>query len=63
MKNKCSFTFLKILALVIPFYFVYYSPLTENPENPKIKILWKYVLTGFLTYMLVLFLMKICREL
>lgn len=62
MKSKCSFTFLKILAFVIPFYFVYYGPLHENPENPKIKILWKYVLTGFLTYVLLLVWMKISKE-
>lgn len=62
IKSKCSFTFLKILAFVIPFYFVYYGPMHENPENPKIKILWKYVLTGFLTYVLLLVWMKISKE-
>ena len=47
MKNKYLFTLLKVLAFVIPFYFVFYGPLHDNPE---MKILWKYVFSGFLAY-------------
>jgi len=53
MKNKYFFTLLKVLAFIIPFYFVFYGPLYDKPENPKMKFLWKYVLLGFLAYILV----------
>lgn len=57
MKNKYFFTLLKILAFVIPFYFVFYGPLHDKPENPKMKVLWKYVLLGFLAYILIFIMM------
>ena len=43
---------LRISAFLLPFYFVFYGPLHDKPENPKIKILWKYVLFGFLAYLI-----------
>jgi hypothetical protein len=57
MRNKYSFTLLKILAFIIPFYFVYYGPLHEKREIEKIKVLWKYVLYGFLAYILALIIL------
>ncbi|WP_165764791.1 hypothetical protein [Winogradskyella aurantia] len=58
MKNKYVFTFLKILAFVIPFHFVFYGPLHDKVEHPKIKILWKYVCSGVLAYILFFNLFK-----
>jgi hypothetical protein len=55
MKNKYLFTLLKVLAFVIPFYFVFYGPLHDNPE---MKILWKYVFSGFLAYIFLAILVK-----
>jgi len=52
MKNKYIFNLLKALAFFMPFYFVYYGPLIENPEMTQMRILWKYVLLGFLAYAL-----------
>jgi drug/metabolite transporter (DMT)-like permease len=52
MRNKYVFTLLKILAFIIPFYFVFYGPLHSRQENQSIKVLWKYVLLGFLAYIL-----------
>jgi hypothetical protein len=52
MKNKYIFTLLKALAFFIPFYFVYYGPLYEKSEMTQMRILWKYVLLGFLAYVL-----------
>ncbi len=43
---------LKIVALFIPFYFVYYWPLHEKPEKVKIMTLWKYIIAGFLIYII-----------
>jgi len=56
VKNKYLFNLLKILAFVIPYYFVFYGPLHEKPENPKMMILWKYVLLGFSSYIIFLFI-------
>ncbi|GGE40513.1 hypothetical protein GCM10010832_20780 [Psychroflexus planctonicus] len=58
MKNKYLFTLLKVLAIVIPFYFMFYGPLHDNPENPKMKILWKYVFSGFFAYALIIIMIK-----
>jgi hypothetical protein len=55
MKNKYLFALLKVLAFVIPFYFVFYGPLHDNPE---MKILWKYVFSGFFAYALILIMIK-----
>lgn len=41
---------LRILALILPVYMVYYAPLHEDPENPEISLLWKFVILGFLMY-------------
>lgn len=61
MKNKYLFTLLKVLAFAIPFYFVFYGPLHDNPENPKMKILWKYVFSGFLAYILFFVIVKYAK--
>ena len=61
MKNRPFDILLKISAFLIPFYFVFYGPLHENPENPKIKSLWKYVISGFSAYLVfgaIIFLFK-----
>jgi len=52
MKNKPFDIVLKIAAFLIPIYFVFYGPLHDNPGNPKMKILWKYILLGFIAYSL-----------
>jgi len=58
MKNNHFFTLLKVSAFLLPFYFVFYGPLHDNPEKPKMKILWKYVFSGFLAYILFFSLYK-----
>lgn len=52
MRSRYFFIMLKVLALVLPFYLVYYGPLHERPGDPEMKALWKYVLLGFLGYVL-----------
>ncbi len=47
MKDKMLNEFLKIAVFSLPFYFVFYGPLYENSENPRMKALWKYILSGF----------------
>ncbi len=49
--ERAKALFLKVLAIVVPFYFIYLPQLQEGTENSKISNLWKYVLTGFLIYM------------
>jgi len=58
MKNKYFYTLLKIFAFLLPFYFVFYGPLHDKPENPKMKILWKYVISGFIAYILFFIVIK-----
>lgn len=48
--EKIKLTFFKILAIILPFYFVFYPLLHEKSGNPGIRKLWKYVLAGFLIY-------------
>ena len=62
MRNKYVFILLKILAFIIPFYFVFYSPLHEKQENHSIIVLRQYLLSGFLAYILV-FIIFTCIEL
>ncbi len=50
-KNRPIDFLLRIVAFIIPFYFVFYGPLHDNPEQAKIKILWKYILAGFVAYL------------
>ena len=58
MKNKYFNTILKVLTFLLPFYFVYYESLYEKLENAKMKILWKYVLSGFIAYILFFIILK-----
>lgn len=44
----------KIFALLMPVYFVFYAPLHQHPENPRSKSLWKYTITGFIIYGLII---------
>lgn len=50
LKIKTRNTLFKIIALIIPFYFVYYWPLHEKQNKNEIKILWKYIFIGFVIY-------------
>lgn len=52
MNRKIKSIVFKFLAVIIPFYVVYYSQLHDNQEKPEIKILWRYVFFGFLLYFL-----------
>jgi hypothetical protein len=52
MKSKRFLFLLKILALLLPFYLVYYAPLHQYPEDPDLRSLWTYVLLGFAGYLL-----------
>ena len=47
--------FLKITALLIPFYFIYYGPLHDQPKNPENRLLLKYVYFGFFMYVIIFF--------
>ena len=44
---------LKISALLIPVYFVYYGPINENPNAPRNQILRKYMYGGFVIYIMI----------
>ena len=52
MKNKTFDLILKFSALLFPFYFVFYGQLYDNPENPKIELLWKFMFIGFFAYLI-----------
>jgi VanZ family protein len=52
MKKNFTNLLLQILAFLLPFYFIFYGPLHDNPERPKVKTLWKYIFSGFFTYMI-----------
>jgi hypothetical protein len=54
MQRKFFDGFLKIAALLIPVYVIFYAPLNDNPANPLIKSLWKYVIAGFIIYAVVI---------
>ncbi len=41
-----------ILALFIPFYFVFYGPLYEKPESVESKTIWKFIITGLVLYII-----------
>ena len=43
---------LKIFAVIVPFYMIFYNPMHEHPKNPKMKTLRKYVYLGFSAYAL-----------
>jgi hypothetical protein len=50
--EEIKFSFLKVLALSMPFYFIYFPQLHEDTNNPNIRKLWKYILFGFLIYII-----------
>ncbi len=52
MKKNYTNLLLQILAFLLPFYFIFYGPLHDNPERPKVKTLWKYIFSGFMIYMI-----------
>ena len=49
--------FLKLTAFLIPFYFIYYGPLHDQPGNPENRILLKYVYFGFILYLFIAILL------
>lgn len=52
MKHPCYYSFLKFTAFFVPFYFVYYGPLYEKPEDPQIRTLRQFMLMGFVAYLI-----------
>jgi hypothetical protein len=60
--GELKFFFLKALALVVPFYFVFYPPLHGQKENPKVRNLWAYVFIGFLVYGLAFLIFNITKS-
>ena len=52
LKMKTNYTdlVLQVLAFLLPFYFIFYGPLHDNPKHPKVKTLWKYIYGGFFAY-------------
>ncbi len=53
-KNKHAFydLLLKIFAIIIPFYMIFYNQMYEHPENQQMKALRKFVWIGFGAYAL-----------
>lgn len=39
---------LRLFALLIPYYVIYYTPLPENNPSKQSKILWKYIYLGII---------------
>lgn len=56
INNRISLTILKMVALIIPFYFVYYGSLHEEVDTPKMKALWRYVIIGMSVYGILAFI-------
>lgn len=48
--EKTRLTFLKVLAVIIPFYFVYFPQLQSETSSTKTKNLWWFVAAGFVLY-------------
>jgi len=57
--KKCDGHLLKVLAIIIPFYVVYYWRLSEQTQRKEIKTLWKYVIAGFLVYIILLIIIML----
>lgn len=53
---------LRFFAFVMPFYFVYYCELQENPNLKHIKTWWKYTLSGIGTYILLIILLVLFQN-
>jgi hypothetical protein len=43
---------LKVLALFMPFYIIYYWRLHNDPEKPFTKSLWGFTIAGFCIYII-----------
>lgn len=52
MKRNFSLLLLQISAFLTPFFFIYYGPLHDNPNDPITKSLWKFLGAGFCFYIL-----------
>jgi len=61
MKNRWYDALLKLSAFVVPFYFVYYGPLHDKPDNPEVKTLWRYVFSGFSLYLILFIVIGLVR--
>ena len=48
--SKSFKMFLRISALLLPVYFVFYPHLNDNQKDPFIKSLWIYTIAGFCLY-------------
>jgi len=51
MKKHYWNVLMKLLALFIPFYFVYYGPLYDDDQASETRVLWKYIFIGFCLYL------------
>ena len=49
--RKLNFVIFKMLAVFMPFYMVFMPRLYNDSANPEIKMLWKFVLAGFVIYL------------
>ena len=52
MKNRPLDILICALAFFIPFYFVFYQPLYEDPEARKNKTIWKFIIAGLVIYII-----------
>ena len=59
--EKIRLFFLKVFALVIPFYFIYVPLLQDDSNKTEYKTLWKYVSIGFVAYLIVFIIYLISR--
>jgi len=62
MKKNYTYLLLRISAFLLPFYFIFYGPLHDNPEHPKVKTLWKYIFSGFFTYIILALIIVIIKK-
>ena len=53
-ENSLYDNLLKIFAVIVPFYMIFYNPMHEHPKSPKMKALRKYVYLGFSAYAVLL---------
>jgi len=51
-EQKSSFfdVLLNFFAIIVPFYMIFYTPMHERHNEPKMKTLRKYVYLGFSAY-------------
>ncbi len=53
---------LQISAFLAPFYFIYYGPLHDNPNQPFSKSIWKFVIAGFCFYSILITVLIVTKK-